>query len=243
MDDFRLVVLIFILLELCAVFSGTVESRRLKAKTRSQTGTSGTGSRREKAEKNFVDASLCIGVLTVFSMTIAACVLSTKGGHQRLFAAFMQSAVGILGMVGIVRTFQVLGLSCTFLTSVGWICSLMNLLPTFLPAILRYKGHVNNEGWEKYINATALCPVFLLYLVSVYLVSVYLSSGIDKRYLKRLVLQFCFPLVAEGLWNNVVVFPRRDSTIELKVFSIPAHLQGLLRWQPRPIAYLPNNFE
>lgn len=74
----------------------------------------------------------------------------------------------------------------------------MNLLPTFLPAILRYKGHVNNEGWEKYINATALCPVFLLYLVSVYLVSVYLSSGIDKRYLKRLVLQFCFPLVAEG---------------------------------------------
>lgn len=101
MDDFRLVVLIFILLELCAVFSGTVESRRLKAKTRSQTGTSGTGSRREKAEKIFVDASLCIGVLTVFSMTIAACVLSTKGGHQRLFAAFMQSAVGILGMVGV----------------------------------------------------------------------------------------------------------------------------------------------
>jgi heme/copper-type cytochrome/quinol oxidase subunit 2 len=83
MVNYRLIVLILVLVELCVIVLGTVIFRCSRRKTNNQ---------------KLTDASLCISILIISFMTIAACELSTKAGHQRLFAAFTQSAVGILGI-------------------------------------------------------------------------------------------------------------------------------------------------
>jgi uncharacterized membrane protein len=94
-----------------------------------------------------------------------------------------------------VRTAQILEFDSTLLISVGWICNLVNLLLTFLPLILAHKDYINNKEWNKYFNATALCPGIFLYLAAVHM-SVR-SASVGKKHCTRVFFQLCFPLVAE----------------------------------------------
>jgi hypothetical protein len=84
MDKFRPAGLILIFFAQFVIFSGTVIHRRNFPKH----------NRGKEPDRTLKPANvgLCVSSLIVFSITVAACVLSTKAEQQSLFVALVQSA-------------------------------------------------------------------------------------------------------------------------------------------------------
>ncbi|PZD23225.1 hypothetical protein A1F96_10441, partial [Pyrenophora tritici-repentis] len=89
-------------------------------------------------------------------MTVAASFLSTKAENQSLFVALVQGASVTLVAVETEGTLRTLRLDNPALIYGTWICSLVNLVLSFLVPVLVLRGHINNRKWGTYSNATAL---------------------------------------------------------------------------------------
>ncbi|KAF1352962.1 hypothetical protein EJ07DRAFT_158964 [Lizonia empirigonia] len=154
---------VFVLVELCIVFLGTIKYRSDFQKK--------NAGQKPKRNSTASEVGLCVSGFIFISMIVAAGVLSTETKHEQLFVALVQSASVILAIAETVRTSQVLELDTPPLIYGGWTCSLANLVLSFSPLILAHGGYINNEKWYAYFNAPALFMASIMYVVSAYLMS------------------------------------------------------------------------
>jgi hypothetical protein len=209
MDVLRFIILTFIALELFVVFLARFIQLYDSAKG-SEKGNGGREFGPSWRWKDLTPFSLYFSSFTVFGMTVAASVVSTKVENQKLYVALVQSASLIFGFAQAslvlpkpshvyaadpsqaVHTFLLLKQNHARFIFIGVLCMLAELALSFSPLAC-----IDDGKKDSYLNAAALFLGSIIYMVSAWLLWKWISKQTDFRAL--ITLRFILPLAAGGI--------------------------------------------